>query len=76
MGWADGTLRAIEPRPDKALKPCPFCGSSAEIEPWHGGPPTKVLISCGDEYCQVRPSVAADTRRQAVRIWNRRKEGV
>ena len=58
------------------LKLCPFCGSPAQIEPWHGGPPTKVLISCSNEYCKVGPSVCGDTEKEAVKIWNYRPQNI
>ena len=69
---------AIEPQ---AL-PCPFCGSPAEIEFWHGGRPTKRLISCSDRagtlgskqsaQCHVGPSVTGETKAEALANWNRR----
>jgi len=54
------------------MKACPFCGSPAQIESWHGGPPTKVLISCSNEYCQVGPAVCGNTKHKAIAIWNHR----
>jgi len=55
------------------MKPCPFCGEAPEIEPWHGGAPTKKLISCQNEDCEVGPSVTGETEDEAVAYWNTRK---
>lgn len=58
------------------LKPCPFCGSKAEMEPWHGGGPKKQVVSCsnaeGHNRCHVQPMVTGETPRQAASRWNRR----
>ncbi|KAB8123979.1 hypothetical protein D3W54_06950 [Komagataeibacter medellinensis] len=59
------------------LLPCPFCGSRAEIEWWHGGAPTKQMVSCGgnsnDELvCEVSPMVTGETPEEAAEHWNRR----
>ena len=53
-------------------KPCPFCGYSPEIQPWHGGGPMKRLISCSDDGCEVSPCVSGSTRSKALEKWNRR----
>lgn len=60
------------------LKPCPFCSGKAEIEAWHGGAPTKVLISCEavETGCLVRPSVTGETPEEAVAAWNRRSPSI
>lgn len=50
--------------------PCPFCGGTAEIEPWHGGPPTKRRIACAGDDCSVVPAVCGDTEEIAVSRWN------
>lgn len=61
------------------LLPCPFCGGRPEIQPWHGGAPTKVMIACsnaeyGDEYggCSTGPQVTGETPAEAAAAWNRR----
>lgn len=54
--------------------PCPFCGGSPEIQPWHGGPRTKRLISCVNEACLVGPMVTGDTEKKAVAAWNTREQ--
>ena len=55
------------------LKTCPFCGAKPEQQPWHGGAPTKVLIGCENENCDVLPSVTGETPEEAVERWNLRK---
>lgn len=57
---------------EQKLLPCPFCGSAAKIQPWHGGGPRKRLISCTGEFCAASPSVAGSTRMNAAKIWNTR----
>lgn len=54
------------------LKPCPFCGAPAEMEPWHGGGPDKQLIQCSSEQCDACPAVTGETRFEAIAAWNRR----
>lgn len=58
------------------MLPCPFCGAAAEIEPWHGGAPTKIMISCSDgEYnCDICPTVVGETREEAISRWNMRTQ--
>jgi hypothetical protein len=43
------------------------------IEPWHGGPKDKHMVSCDDEQCYVNPQTTGATKRQAVIRWNRRE---
>lgn len=53
--------------------PCPFCGTKdIEVVPWHGGPKTKRLVGCNNDYCHAAPSVTGRTRSVAVRLWNTR----
>lgn len=59
-------------KPKEQLLPCPFCGSTPEIEPWHGGGPRKHLISCSNDACRVFPSVTGTTKANAIKWWNRR----
>lgn len=54
------------------LKDCPFCGASPEIQYWHGGKPTKRMISCSGTECEVCPGVTGDTECEAVARWERR----
>ncbi len=60
------------PRIENEALPCPFCGSPAASEYWHGGAPTKLLIGCSGLECEVRPSVTGETRDEAIAHWNRR----
>lgn len=53
-------------------KSCPFCGAQPTIEPWHGGRPTKKMVCCGNEDCDVAPQVTGETRREALARWNTR----
>lgn len=71
-----------------SLLPCPFCGQTPVVEPWHGGAPTKVMVRCvglGETLipaprpkkvrdCPVAPSVTGETPREAARHWNRRSD--
>lgn len=52
---------------------CPWCGQQPTIQPWHGGKPTKKMVSCDNDYCAVGPSVTGETRRQALSFWDSRK---
>jgi hypothetical protein len=56
------------------MKPCPFCGSSAEMEPWHGGGPNKQMISCSSETCEVSPMMTGETPAEAIAVWNMRTD--
>lgn len=66
------------PQIEPEALPCPFCGSPAEIQFWHGGTLTKRMISCSgranhDGYvCDVGPMVTGPTRGEALARWNRR----
>lgn len=52
--------------------PCPFCGTLPIIEPWHGGRPTKKMISCDNLHCAVAPQVTGQNKSEAVERWNKR----
>ena len=53
------------------LLPCPFCGSAAEGEWWHGGGRNKTRIACGNnEACYIQPAVCGETPLLAARKWN------
>lgn len=61
--------------PSSIARPCPFCGSPAEITSWHGGAPTKVMIACvqaNTEACEVGPQVTGETTEEGLEHWNRR----
>lgn len=73
------TIRRVSPetmgKPEVSLSnllACPFCGGEAEIEPWHGGAPTKHMIACSDSLCQVGPMVTGETLEEAIEHWNTR----
>lgn len=70
MGWTDGAPISVDPVIDHEALPCPFCGELPKIQPWHGGSPTKVLISCDNEDCEVGPSVTGGTADEAHERWN------
>lgn len=54
------------------LLPCPFCGTAPVMRKWHGGAPTKVMIHCLKDDCDVSPQVPGDTQVIAVDRWNTR----
>jgi hypothetical protein len=64
----------IEPDLDFSLPRCPFCGSGAEVQFWHGGRPSKRMISCSGNLneCDVRPAVTGETLKEARERWGRR----
>ena len=56
------------------LKPCPFCGSKAEIEckryinTW--------IVQCSNQSCPASYMIGMDydTEAEAIDVWNRRSE--
>jgi hypothetical protein len=50
--------------------PCPFCGQYPEIELWHGGGPTKHMISCVNDACHCGPATTGPTKRKTIDRWN------
>jgi hypothetical protein len=74
-----------EPEIEPDALPCPFCGAPAQIQYWHGGKPTKRLLSCSGQAdtlmrdsrpitCHASPGVTGENRAEALRRWNTRKE--
>ncbi len=57
---------------DEELLPCPFCGGKPGYQPWHGGAPTKILVSCKNEYCTVLPMTTGETKSEGFENWNTR----
>lgn len=59
---------------DTKSKACPFCGSPAQVEYWHGGGPDKRHIGCSDPdgICDVAPGVTGESLAEARQRWNRR----
>jgi hypothetical protein len=51
---------------------CPFCGARPTLQSWHGGAPTKVMVACDGNDCQVSPMVSGETAAEARLNWNRR----
>lgn len=52
--------------------PCPFCGTSPVVVPWHGGGPRKTMVACESDDCWINPDVTGSTRKEAIRRWNDR----
>lgn len=48
------------------LKPCPFCGSSAEIM-WIG---SMFSVECNNNNCTVKPNAIDFDEEQAIEAWN------
>lgn len=55
------------------LLECPCCGATPIAEPWHGGGPRKIMISCVNDDCVVAPLVSGETPKQAILKWNQRR---
>ena len=53
------------------LMKCPWCESDPVVQPWHGGGPEKVMISCENDECDVSPSATGETLEGAAKSWNR-----
>ena len=58
---------------DKLLV-CPFCGTNAVVERWHGGPKRKHRVGCDNDACPALPGVTGKTRAEAVQRWNTRMD--
>lgn len=75
-GWDQATATVVPIGDDgegrAEVKVCPFCGAVPDIEPWHGGEPTKHLVSCQNEDCWVQPGVSGPTKDEAIARWNQR----
>lgn len=61
---------------NETLKPCPFCGSVAELlEPEDDGVESYGWwITCSNEQCAVHPNLVENsaTSEEAITAWNRR----
>ena len=57
---------------EAAALPCPFCGATPKIMPWHGGQFSKRTIACENDDCDVSPCVTGATEGDALKRWNRR----
>lgn len=56
------------------LKPCPFCGKEAQLDKDSYG---YYEVGCYNYGCQVQPFTEIfDTKREAIRAWNRRAKNV
>ena len=66
--------KVSEPRtlPFQEARACPFCGCQPEIEFWHGGSPSKRMVSCVNPGCGPAPQVTGETAQAALEAWNRR----
>lgn len=51
---------------------CPFCGEQPDVLRWHGGPASKRLIACANDWCDAQPQVSGPTLHKALERWNRR----
>jgi Lar family restriction alleviation protein len=59
------------------LKPCPFCGSKAQIGSFDWERGTSWFVECSVEnLCNVQPKAQASSKQQAIAAWNRRTPNV
>ncbi len=72
---ADGKGDEMSERLEPRGMPCPFCGSPAVIQPWHGGK-RKRMIRCAYDACYVSPQVTGATAVEAIARWNHRGDDV
>ena len=60
---------------NEELKPCPFCGGKAYAWEWNGG----ARIDCenwrGTDGKEHFVGIGAKTMKEAIEIWNRRRDG-
>ena len=52
------------------ILPCPFCGVTPDNETWHGGKPTKHMVSCINDECSCAPQCTGQTHAEAIARWN------
>ena len=58
---------------EEKLKPCPFCGGeeiSLLYRKWWAG----WFVGCESEGCSFSPAAIAESKKDAVRIWNIRNK--
>lgn len=60
---------------DAALKPCPFCGSTPDIDHEIVGTPAKTVVICTNDKCPAQPCVIGLSDKHAAELWNRRHGG-
>ena len=58
---------------EKRIKPCPFCGSKAEIICFNSEYDT-VTIGCTNEECDITMGKGFFSDEEAIAHWNRRNE--
>ena len=56
---------------DVSMAPCPFCGGPAKFS--IDAPNDECWVACESDSCDVCPSVAASTPKEAYARWNRRE---
>ncbi len=59
---------------DSRMLPCPFCGETPIMEPWHGGELNRVRIGCDNDDCCAGPSVIGESPVEAMSRWNTRNK--
>ncbi len=59
----------------KKIKPCPFCGSNAEIICFNSEYGT-VTIGCTNEKCDITMGKGFFSDEEAITHWNRRKRNM
>jgi hypothetical protein len=66
------TQKQVDAATNGKMLECPFCGAFPVANPWHGGGPRKIYISCNNDECRVNPGLTGENPEEALIGWNQR----
>lgn len=66
------TQEQVESESAGRMKPCPFCGSPAQVKALRWSESRKMLIYC--ESCDIAPGVSGMTTEDTLKKWNTRAD--